>query len=306
MYETKIRTFLRSKNPENRSVAISIKDIKVFVQKMRKLQQSVLDWVQDLSNVGNQVIKTPQLSSMSRHSSAPINSNDESSSSNMVTKYFCDDSFNIRPSHARTLSKSSKSSKSSNSSSTSSKSPNSPKASKSKSPKTKKRKKKSKSKKKKGKRNPKHSGSASVVIHENIAQKAILSIINDEKEYKPTIIDDDSNESKGDIDHLNNDEMSPMTLSLPRQISDHVKGNSVRSFGELFSNAFKISVASNYEKSIQTGFFLSNSKDGGDSKTDDDANHFDFGATEKQKKVVKYYHDNYYGQNGLLFGLLLP
>eukprot|EP01083_Nonionella_stella_P208036 755237_1 len=52
-YETKIKTFLRFKNPENRSIAISMQEIQTFITKIRKIQFSLTEWLNDLTNLND-------------------------------------------------------------------------------------------------------------------------------------------------------------------------------------------------------------------------------------------------------------
>eukprot|EP01084_Bolivina_argentea_P169111 293184_1 len=52
-YETKIKTFLRFKNPENRSISISMQEIQTFITKIRKIQFSLTEWLNDLTNLND-------------------------------------------------------------------------------------------------------------------------------------------------------------------------------------------------------------------------------------------------------------
>eukprot|EP01084_Bolivina_argentea_P196393 336659_1 len=53
-YDSKIRSFI-SKSPRNskKSLPISIKDIQAFITKMKKLQLSLSEWIQSVSDINN-------------------------------------------------------------------------------------------------------------------------------------------------------------------------------------------------------------------------------------------------------------
>eukprot|EP01084_Bolivina_argentea_P005131 9697_1 len=79
---------------------------------------------------------------------------------------------------------------------------------------------------------------------------------------------------------------------------------SLRTFGELWSHEFQLEVACNYKETIeQKTFFIQNNhcgnNDSGEQKYDqlEDYNMIEFDVTDKQRKVVQYFHDNYYGSN---------
>eukprot|EP01084_Bolivina_argentea_P295017 507792_1 len=78
-YDSKIRTYIsKSANNSNKSIPISTKNIQTFINKMKKLQLSFQDWIQNVSNTNIYYNKTKQ--------------NDTKSLSITTTK-------NIKPSH---------------------------------------------------------------------------------------------------------------------------------------------------------------------------------------------------------------